>query len=226
MFPLQNDKQVNMGVLIKKDITERIKKGDLNFSPQLDTFQLQMHSVDLRIGMTFLIPKAWKLTEKGREAIKVDHLSGSREHFDVLELEEGQYFELLPNEFVIVSTLETVTMPDDLMGILYPRSSVNRQGLSVELSGIIDAGYKGTLIIPVRNNMPSQVIRIYPGERFCQIVFHTLNEDVEVSLSRYHEKDISQGVLEEKNKKEVAMIKAGKLVQLKKDYSIMQDKKK
>lgn len=214
-----------MGVLIKEDIIKRLKKGDLTFSPQLDEFQIRMHAVDLRIGMTFLIPKTWKLTEHGREAIKVDHLEGSRDHFEVLELEEGQYFELLPNEFVIVSTLETITMPKDLMGILYPRSSVNRQGLSVDLSGIIDAGYKGTLIIPVRNNMPSQVIRIYPGERFCQIVFHTLNEVVKVARSRYHEKDISHGVLQEKDKKEVKLIKEGKLSKLKKDFGIIQEKK-
>src|SRR3989344_3981583 len=126
-----------MGVLIKEEIIERVKTRDLAFSPQLDKFQVQMHSVDLRIGMTFMLPKQWKLSDKGREAITVDHMGGSREHFEVLELEEGQYFELLPNEFVIVSTLETITMPKDLMGILYPRSSVNRQGLSVDLSGII-----------------------------------------------------------------------------------------
>lgn len=214
-----------MGVLIKDDILKYIENGEISFSPQLDKFQLQMHSVDLRIGMTFLVPKPWRMTDKGREAIAVDHLEGSREHFEVLELEEGQYFELLPNEFVIISTLETITMPQNLMGILYPRSSVNRQGLSIDLSGIIDAGYKGTLIIPVRNNMPSQVIRIYPGERFCQIVFHTLNEKVDVSLSRYHEKDISQGVMKEKDAIETKLIKKGKLTELKRDYTIKTKKK-
>lgn len=213
-----------MGVLIKKDILEAIKRKELAFSPQLDKFQVKMHSVDLRIGMTFLVPKTWRMTDKGREAITVDHLEGSREHFEVLELEEGQYFELLPNEFVIVSTLETITMPENLMGILYPRSSVNRQGLSVDLSGIIDAGYKGTLIIPVRNNMPSQVIRIYPGERFCQIVFHTLNKKVKIDKSRYHEKDISQGVMKERDKKEIKFIKNGKLTQLKKDFALKEEK--
>ena len=32
------------------------------------------------------------------------------------------------------------------------RSSVNRRGISVDLTGIIDAGYEGQLIIPIRNN--------------------------------------------------------------------------
>lgn len=209
-----------MAVLVKEQIIERFIKGDLKLQPELDTFQLQMHAIDLRIGFTFLIPKLWHLTEKGREALTVDHLEGSREHFEVVELEEGQYFELLPNEFVIVSTLEKITMPNDVMGILYPRSSVNRQGLSVDLSGIIDAGYEGTLVIPVRNNTPSQVVRIYPGERFCQVVFQTLDEATKIKESRYHGKDITQGVLKERSQGEVRFIKKGNIKELKTKFLV------
>ncbi len=211
----------HMGVLVKGQILQKIKEGVISFTPSLDTFQIQMHSVDLRIGMTFLVPRMWQMTPKGREAILMDHLDGGNKHFETLELEEGQYFELLPNEHVLVSTLETIHMPANLMGILYPRSSVNRQGLSVELSGIIDAGYEGTLMIPIRNNQPSQVIRIYPGERFCQIVFHTLDEEVEIRESRYHKKDIATGVLPDKSEEEREMLRSGKMKELKKNYPLI-----
>lgn len=218
----QTSSRVIMAVLVREQIIERLQKGELKLHPAIDAFQMQMHAIDLRIGFTFLVPKLWTLTEKGREALLVDHLEGSRKHFEVIELEEGQYFELLPNEFITVSTLEKITMPSDVMGILYPRSSVNRQGLSVDLSGIIDAGYEGTLVIPVRNNTPSQVVRIYPGERFCQVVFQTLEKETVIKESRYHGKDITQGVLPEKNRQETRLIRKGDIKGLKGKYGVEQ----
>lgn len=184
-----------MPVLTNKDILEYLQSGKLKIEPAIDRFQLQEHAVDLRLGFTYLIPKLWHMTTKGREALQMDHFSVKRpEYFDVLELEKGQYFDLLPNESVMVSTLESLKLPNDIMGVMYPRSSVNRKGLSVDITGIVDAGYEGQLTIPIRNNTASQVIRLYPGERVCQIVFEYLSEPVKVRKSRYHKKDIIEGV--------------------------------
>src|SRR5688500_15973677 len=113
-----------MAILTRDQILERMKNDGLAFTPNLDTFQLQEHSVDLRLGLTFLIPKSWQLTPKGREAVQIDPFTtlSQSPYFDVVELEQGQYFELLPGEHITVSTLEAVKVPDDLMGVLYPRS--------------------------------------------------------------------------------------------------------
>jgi len=203
-----------MAVLTKKEILERVKEGSIAFSPSLDKFQIQAHSIDLRIGFTFIIPKSWTLTSDGRQALKVDY-GENRKYFDVVELEPGQYFEILPGEFIGISTLESVKVPEDIMGVLYPRSSINRRGLSVDLSGIIDAGFQGTLLVPVRNNTTSQVIRIYPGERFCQIVFEDLAGKVAPRESRYHKKDVVVGVLKEMNASEERCIRRGQIRQLK-----------
>lgn len=214
-----------MSILVKRQIEERLRKKDIVFDPPLDKFQLQTHSVDLRLGYTFLVSKHWQLTDKGRIAVQLDY-GKSREHFDVIELEEGQYFEILPNEHMVVSTLERIKLPNDLMAVLYPRSSVNRRGLSVDLSGIIDARYEGNLIVPVRNNTRDQIIRLYPGERFCQIVFHALPEPVISKKSRYTKKDIVVGLLGEKNASEMRLIRSGKIRELKERYALKFDKKK
>src|SRR6185369_7713872 len=117
------------------------------------------------------VPKNWHLTARGRESLDILHFDKrNQEYFDVVELEEGQYFDLLPQEYILVSTLETIKIPNDLMAVLYPRSSTNRKGLSLDLTGIVDSGYEGQLILPIRNNTSSQVVKLYPGERFCQIV--------------------------------------------------------
>lgn len=207
-----------MSILTKKQILERTKAGDMSFTPPLDKFQLQDHAVDLRLGFSFLVPRSWKITPEGREALPIRSLENyGPGEFEVVELEEGQFFDLLPQEHILVSSLESIKVPTDLMAVLYPRSSVNRKGLSVDLTGIIDSGYEGQLTLPIRNNTTSQAIRLYPGERFCQVVFEELTENVTPRKSRYHKRDIIEGTARERTD-EMALIVSGKIKKIKTDY--------
>ena len=207
-----------MSILTKQEILKRVKAGNIAFYPGLDRFQLQMHAVDLRLGFTFLIPKVWKMTSKGRQALSIDPLKDhGPEYFDVIELEQGQCFELLPQEYVLVSTFETIKVPNDLMCVLCPRSSVNRKGLSVDLTGIIDSGYEGPLTLPVKNNTRSQVIQLHPGERFCQIVFEQLSKKVKPHKSRWHQKDVVDKGAKEKGA-EMKLVFSGDIRKLKSDF--------
>jgi dCTP deaminase len=144
------------------------------------------------------------------------------EYFDIVELEQGQYFDLLPGEHILVSSLETISVPEDLMAVMYPRSSTNRKGISVDLTGIIDSGYEGQLVIPIRNNTNSQTVRLYPGERFCQVVFEHLGESVEPRKSRYHRRDIIDGVdvdsLDQERQTEIGLIMSGDIKKLKAEH--------
>jgi len=212
-----------MSVLTRDDILEYVAKGEIGFKPALDRFQLQAHSVDLRLGFTFLVPKSWHVTPAGREQLHMDYFAKDRpEYFDVVELEQGQFFDLLPGEHILVSSLESVKVPDDLMAVMYPRSSTNRKGISVDLTGIIDSGYEGQLVIPIKNNTNSQTVRLYPGERFCQIVFERLDRAVVARKSRYHQRDIIEGVdvdsFEAERSKEIELITSGDIKKLKADH--------
>jgi dCTP deaminase len=209
-----------MSLLTKRDIVSLMAAGKLAFTPELDTFQLQPHAVDLRLGFTFLVARRWVFNQQGRIALRSDQMEGGAAQYDTIELEQGQVFDLLPGEGVLVSTMEAIRMPDDLVGQMYPRSSVNRRGLAVDLSGIIDAGYEGNLIIPVRNNDRSAVVRLYPGERFCQITFTALTGPAEIRRSRYHRRDIAAGALPEQNQDEVRLVRAGDIVGLKARYGL------
>jgi deoxycytidine triphosphate deaminase len=109
------------------------------------------------------------------------------------------------------------------MAVLYPRSSTNRKGLSLDLTGIIDAGYEGQLLLPVRNNTRSQTVRLYPGERLCQIVFEELKHSVDDQrLSKYHQKDIIEGVGMEK-KTEVDLLMSGDIKKLKSEHNVLKE---
>ncbi len=210
-----------MSLLTKRDILAQLEAGSLRFTPELDEFQIQPHAIDLRLGFTFLIARHWVLNQAGRVALTLDHLAGGGAHFDTIELEPGQVFEILPGEGVIVSTLEKITMPVNLVGNLYPRSSVNRRGLAVDLSGIVDAGYEGNLIIPVHNNNITTVVRLYPAERFCQLTLTALDQPAEVRQSRYHKRDVATGVLPELNQEETDLIRQGNVTTLKARYGVL-----
>ncbi len=212
-----------MSVLVKEEILQYVQDGRIAFKPGLDQFQVQAHSVDLRLGFTFLIPKSWHVTKSGREQLLMNYYDENRpEYFDIVELEKGQFFDLLPGEHILVSSLESIKVPDDLMAVMYPRSSTNRKGISVDLTGIIDSGYEGQLVIPIRNNTQHQTVRVYPGERFCQIVFQKLDRTSEPRKSRYHQRDIIDGVdvdsLEAERGTEIQLIMSGDIKQLKKEH--------
>lgn len=219
-----------MAVLTQKEIFKLIDGGKLVFSPHLDAFQTQPHSVDLRLGHTFYIPKTWKLTKNGREAINVDPLNPAADNnnFTQITLSRGQYFEILPKEFIITTTLEKMTInTDNIMAVLYPRSSINRRGLAVDLTGIIDVWYNGPLMIPMINNTETQTIRMYPGERICQITFEELSSGINKKDGLRHglERAKYMGTTAKNigyqldKKTEAKWIKKGKIAELKKKFA-------
>jgi len=168
-----------MAIITKPRILEAMQKNELVFEPNVDAFQLSVATVDLRVGWSFYIPETWKYTDKGRLAVIADYSDGTQiqEHFQLIKLKPGQYFEILPGESIIASTLEKISLNSGrLMGVLYARSSAVRRGLTIE-SGVIDPYFSGNLVIPVRNNN-NHVLRLYPGERICQIQFQELSDEL------------------------------------------------
>src|SRR5688572_16523650 len=127
-------------VLTREEIKKKIKDKELAFEPNLDGFQLQPHAVDLRLGNIFYLPRTWEINKKGRVALYVDPTSPtSLENYDEVLLKNGQYFEVLPGEYVVGRTLEKISLNSpNIMGVLYPRSSINRRGLSIGMTGIVD----------------------------------------------------------------------------------------
>ncbi len=212
-------------ILTRHEIRELIDTQKLCFEPSLDEWQNQPHAVDLRLGTVFYLPKIWKMTDGGREVLTVDVTETAGDNFEKIELKPGQFFDLAPGESIIASTLEKVELKaPDLMGVLYPRSSINRRGLSVDLTGIIDTFYSGHLMIPILNKTTSQVIRIYPGERICQVLFHRLENQLTEDealihgkvAAKYNDSDGHNLVSKKDAEEELELIKAGKLDELKK----------
>lgn len=219
-----------MAVLTKKEILKLIETKGIEFTPELDQYQLQPHTVDLRLGYSFYIPKKWRLSDKGRVAINFDYLNPkvTQDNFDLIKLKPGQYFEILPKEFVIASSLEKIALHDgNLMAGLDARSSFMRRGLYVA-NGTIDAKYEGTLTFPITNNTDTQILRMYPGERICHLTFETLMTSLTDEEARTHglnhakyHKSTPYGLESRTDSMdEVESIKNGKIDEMKEKYKI------
>src|SRR5690606_32738389 len=107
----------------------------------------------------------------------------------------------------LIQTLEKVTLPNDIVGIVYPRSGTNRKGITVDMTGIVDPGYSGHLMIP-ESNLSGRTVRFLPGERIAQIVFQRVEKPTEGRLSKYHEGDMAAKPDKEE---ELAALKDGSL---------------
>ncbi len=218
-----------MAILTKKKILEKIKQKQINFEPALDKHQISPNSIDLRAGWNFYIPHTWKYTAKGRVAVTADYTDyqNFEEYFKLIKLKPGQYFEILPQEFILISTLEKIILNSgNLSGLLLPRSSALRRGIQIE-TGMIDCGYNGQLTIPVVNNS-HHIIKIYPGERLCQTQFFELTDDLSEKEAKMHGVQEAKYVgstpysLEAKTDSgdELDLLKSGKLDELKNNFSL------
>lgn len=173
-------------VLSKKELLQYINEGKIGFTPGVDAFQLQPISIDLRIGSSFYVPESWRYEGEGRRAIEPDYLNKNfgKDNFRLIKIKPGQFFEVMPGELILASSLEKVEFKsNNLMAVLYPRSSMVRRGFVIQ-GGVVDVGYKGHLVIPVLN-ASKHSLKLYTGERAYQLLFH-------LTSSELSEQDIKQ----------------------------------
>ena len=89
----------------------------------------------------------------------------------LVEIADGGAFILHPGEFVLGSTSERVSLPNDLTARVEGKSSLGRLGLLIHsTAGFVDPGFDGHITLELSNvaNLP---ITIYPGMKIGQISF-------------------------------------------------------
>ena len=106
----------------------------------------------------------------------IDVKQPQEELTEEVEIAGDQPFILHPGEFVLGSTLERVTLPDDLVARLEGKSSLGRLGLLIHsTAGFIDPGWDGHVTLELSNvaNLP---ITIYHAMKIGQLSFMQLTE--------------------------------------------------
>jgi len=80
---------------------------------------------------------------------------------------------LLPGQFILCCTLETVAIPNDACAALFSKSSTGRIGLEHLHAGWIDPGFVGQLTLEFKNVAPWPIL-LQPGRRYMQMVVYDL----------------------------------------------------
>ena len=95
-----------------------------------------------------------------------------------LEVHIGQETWLAPNEFLLASTLETVTLGANVAANLTGKSSLGRLGLAVHITaGYIDPGFSGQIVLELKN-LGNTELHLDKGAPIAQLVFHELRTAV------------------------------------------------
>jgi dCTP deaminase len=165
-----------MGTLSTKKINEWLDKkfpDRLVITPLLDrNVQTMDNSVDLRLGNEFIITKRTSFP----------YIDVAKK--DVIEKEIGQYqekikigfkdnFVLHPNQLILGSTLEYISLPKKLSAYVLGRSSWGRLGLIIATATTVSPNFKGCITLELINLGEVPII-LYPGVRIAQLVLHTV----------------------------------------------------
>lgn len=163
-------------ILSDRSIRDEIEAGHLIIDPY-DSAMVQPASVDLRLSRRFLV---FRNTQQPFIDVRtpVDNV------MELVEVANGDPVFVHPKEFILGSTLERVSLPNDLVARLDGRSSLGRLGIVIHsTAGFIDPGFSGHITLEMSNlaNLP---IALYPGMRIAQISFHQMTTPAEIPYGR------------------------------------------
>jgi dCTP deaminase len=160
-----------MSVLTGLEIRKQIELQNIKIDPFDDKLQ-NPASWDLRLGKKCLI-------YNNREEWVLD--SGVRNKTEEFAYDSFKRWHLRPGIIYLMHTHEVV-WTDSYVAVVDGKSSIGRLGIQVHsTAGYIDPGYHGQITLEVSVVEP---VMVYPGMRFCQIRFMTL----EGRISSYQEK--------------------------------------
>ncbi|MCS3781387.1 dCTP deaminase [Tsukamurella ocularis] len=158
-------------LLSDRDIRAHVESGRLGIDP-FDPQMVQPSSVDVRLDGLFRVFNNTRYTH-------IDPKQRQDELTTLVEPDEGEPFVLHPGEFVLGSTLEVCSLPDDLAGRLEGKSSLGRLGLLTHsTAGFIDPGFSGHITLELSNvaNLP---ITLWPGMKIGQLCLFRLTSPAE-----------------------------------------------
>ncbi len=158
-------------VLSDRTIRRLVEEGRIGIAPY-DPSLMQPSSLDVRVDRYFRVFRNSRYPY-------IDVKTEQEELTELVEVSGDEAFILHPGEFVLGSTLERVTLPDDLVARLEGKSSLGRLGLLIHsTAGFIDPGWDGHVTLELSNvaNLP---ITIYPGMKIGQLSFVQLTEPAE-----------------------------------------------
>ena len=158
-------------LLSDRDIRAELDAGRVVLDPYEPTM-LQPSSIDVRLDRYF------RLFDNHKYPF-IDPSQEQPELTRLVEVAPDEPFVLHPGEFVLGSTLEAVTLPDDVAARLEGKSSLGRLGLLTHsTAGFIDPGFSGHVTLEL-SNVATLPITLWPGMKIGQLCFFRLSSPAE-----------------------------------------------
>jgi dCTP deaminase len=158
-------------LLSDRDIRTELAGGRVVLEP-LDDAMVQPSSVDVRLDRFF------RLFDNHKYAV-IDPAQDQPDLTRLVDVDGDDPFVLHPGEFVLGSTFETVTLPDDVAARLEGKSSLGRLGLLTHsTAGFIDPGFSGHVTLEL-SNVATLPIKLWPGMKIGQLCFFRLSSPAE-----------------------------------------------
>ena len=154
-------------LLSDRDIRSEVDANRLVLDPW-DADLVQPSSIDVRLD------KYFRLFDNHRYAV-IDPALEQPELTRLVEVPTGEPLVLHPGEFVLGSTYEAVTLPDDVAARLEGKSSLGRLGLLTHsTAGFVDPGFTGHVTLEL-SNVATLPIQLWPGMKVGQLCFFRLS---------------------------------------------------
>jgi dCTP deaminase len=158
-------------LLSDRDIRAQIDAGRVRLEPY-DEAMIQPSSIDIRMDRYF------RLFDNHKYPF-IDPAAEQDELTRLIETEPGEPFVLHPGEFVLGSTYEQVTLPDDIAARVEGKSSLGRLGLLTHATaGFVDPGFSGHVTLEL-SNVATLPIKLWPGMKTGQLCFFQLSSPAE-----------------------------------------------
>jgi dCTP deaminase len=158
-------------LLSDRDILAEIEEKRVQLEP-FDADMVQPSSVDIRLDRFFRV----------FENHRYPHIDPAEDQPDLTRAVQpagDEPFILHPGEFVLGSTYEVVTLPDDIAARLEGKSSLGRLGLLTHsTAGFIDPGFSGHVTLEL-SNVATLPIKLWPGMKIGQLCFFRLSSPAE-----------------------------------------------
>ncbi|MEV6866944.1 dCTP deaminase [Streptosporangium subroseum] len=158
-------------LLSDRDIVAEIESGRVGIDP-FQPEMVQPSSIDIRLDRYFRV----------FENHRYPHIDPAIEQPDLTRLvepEKDEPFILHPGEFVLASTYEVISLPDDIASRLEGKSSLGRLGLLTHsTAGFIDPGFSGHVTLEL-SNAATLPIKLWPGMKIGQLCMFRLSSPAE-----------------------------------------------
>ncbi|NHN56720.1 dCTP deaminase [Calidifontibacter sp. DB0510] len=158
-------------LLSDRDILAQIDAGRVRLDPW-EPSMIQPSSIDIRLDRFFRLFDNHKYPY-------IDPAEDQEELTRLVEVAADEPFVLHPGEFVLGSTYEQVTLPDDVAARVEGKSSLGRLGLLTHATaGFVDPGFSGHVTLEL-SNVATLPIKLWPGMKIGQLCFFQLSSPSE-----------------------------------------------